>query len=211
MARRRERIVVDKKGLRSGLFSSKRRAVESMSRLRQSSDGFADVLRELGVSLRNELGYDEGESRASSSDDTMPLSASVERKNVTCRHLAILYQLRLQEAGISSRMEKGALRLFSLKMRHAWNLAREGNVFALIDVAFAEDNVHLVIVGKTPTDVYEKATEHHHIYCPSPESCHRYQIRMHDVELDAGADPALLTTAAEETSENDRSSKPDQI
>ena len=64
--------------------------------------------------------------RAPSGDDTMPLSASVERNNIACRHVAILYQLRLQEAGISSRMEKGKLQLYSLKLRTAWNLARRG-------------------------------------------------------------------------------------
>lgn len=197
-ARRRERIVVDKKGLRSGLVNSKRSAVQSMSQLRQSS-GFANVLRELGVGLSRELGYEQETSKAPSGEDTIPLSASLERNNATCRHVAIVYQLRLQEAGISSRMEKGKLQLFSLKLRTAWNLAREGNVFALVDVAFGEGDVPLVILGSAPIDVYEKAAEHDRVYHPSPESYHRYQIRMHDDEPGADVDPTLLGRTAEPT------------
>ena len=61
----------------------------------------------------------------------------------------------------------------------------------------------LVIVGSTPTDVYEKATKHDRVYYPIPESCHRYQIRMLDDGSGTEVDPTLLGKAAEPTIEND--------
>jgi hypothetical protein len=175
--RRRERIVVDKEKLRSGLVSSKRHAVEAMAWRWASSHPFEAELRDLAVSLRKELGYDEAEAKTTSADDTVPLSQSMERHDLNCRHLSILYQLRLQEAGISSRLVKGILRLFHPKLRHVWNVAEEGGTFALVDATFADKEGPFVLSGSTMTEVYQRAAEQNRLYYPSPESGQRYQVR----------------------------------
>ena len=109
-------------------------------------------------------------------DEAVLLSDSVSRREVNCRHLAILYQLRLQEAGISSRLVKGTLRLFALKLRHAWNVVQEKDVFALVDVAFTGDESPFVLCGKGAEDVYREAAALNRIYCPNPDSFFRYGV-----------------------------------
>jgi hypothetical protein len=69
------------------------------------------------------------------------------------------------------------LRLFGLKLRHSWNVAREGKLFAIVDVAFAENDGPLVLSGENLEEIYQRAEKLHRIYSPGPESFHRYQIR----------------------------------
>jgi hypothetical protein len=175
--RRRERIVVDKEKLRTGLVSSKRHAVESMARRGAPRHPFEAELLDLAVALREELGYDEAEAKPTSADDTVPLSQSLERHDLNCRHLSILYQLRLQEAGISSRLVKGVLRLYRPKLRHVWNVAEEEGTFALVDATFADKEGPFVLSGSTMAEVYRRAAEQNRLYNPSPESGQHYQVR----------------------------------
>ncbi len=107
----------------------------------------------------------------------MRLSESIAERSVSCRHLTILCQLRLQEAGIASKMVKGKLHLYSLKLKHAWNMVQEGKRFALVDAAFGEEKDPFVLVGNDPAEVYKRAAEISRVYTPSPDSFHRYEIR----------------------------------
>lgn len=176
---RRERILVDKAQLRPELLAAKGAAIDAMSR--GTSDGLEALLRNCAARLRAELDYQEAQDLGEGErDTTLRLSERLSRGGVSRRHLAILYQLRLQEAGLQSTMTKGVLRLFSLKVRHAWNVIEEKDVLALVDVGFAEDTSPFVLLGTSLADLHEKAAARHRVYCPSPDSSHRYQIRRHD-------------------------------
>jgi len=175
--RRRERISVDKERLRLELLTSKRQAIEGFPGLESGREFFEIVLLEIARSLRKSLGYDESQSKRRRDDDTVMLSDSVAQRSVNCRHMAILFQLLLQEAGVQSRLANGMLRLFGLKLRHAWNVAQDGKLFAIVDVAFAENEGPLVLSGGNVDEVYQQAAKLRRIYRPDPESFHHYQIR----------------------------------
>ena len=174
---RREKILVDKERLSQQLVSCKRRAIEELSESRVSADLLETHLRELGTTLRESVGYREGEPGPRRSEETVFLSDCVERRSVACRHLSILMQLRLQECGISSRLTKGVLRLFGLKGRHAWNVVHHGGSIALVDVTFAEDDGPLVLVGTALEELYQRAADLNRVYRPSPDTWNHYQIR----------------------------------
>ena len=182
---RREKILVDKERLSRQLVSCKRRAIEELSASRVSADLLGTHLRELGTTLRESVGYREGEPGPRRSEETVFLSDCVARRAVACRHLSILMQLRLQECGISSRLTKGVLRLFGLKGRHAWNV-RHGGSIALVDVTFGEVDGPLVLVGTALGDLYQRAAALNRVYRPSPDTSNHYQIRC----------PPLRTPAA---------------
>ena len=184
---RREKILVDKERLSQQLVSCKRRAIEELSESRVSADLLETYLRELGTTLRESVGYHEGEPGTRPSEETVLLSDCVERRAVACRHLSILMQLRLQECGISSRLTKGVLRLFGLKGRHAWNVVHHGDSVALVDVTFAEDDGPLVLVGTALGELYQRAADLNRAYCPSPDTANHYQIRRPDSESEHGA------------------------
>lgn len=177
--RSREKIVVDKGRLRPQLLQSKRRAVKLLSGAPHGRHAFETVLRDCADTLRKTVGYDEMEAegpRGECGDDTVPLSQALERGTIACRHLAILCQLWLQEAGIPSRLVKGTLMLFAKKGRHAWNVARFPGSCALLDVTFASQQGSYVVTGRTLTEVYEKANQAHRLYAPTPDSWNHYQI-----------------------------------
>ncbi len=174
---RREKILVDKERLSQQLVSRKRRAIEELSESRVSADLLETHLRELGTTLRESVGYREGEPGPRQSEETVFLSDCVERRSVACRHLSILMQLRLQECGISSRLTKGVLRLFGLKGRHAWNVVHHGGSIALVDVTFAEDDGPLVLVGTALGELYQRAADSNRVYRPSPDTSNHYEIR----------------------------------
>lgn len=177
----RERILVDKPGLRGELLSARDAAIEAMSRL--GSSGLEPLLREPAMRLRRELDYEETNARAPEDEDaTLRLSDRLERGGSGRRHLAILYQLRLQEAGLRSTMTKGVVRLFSLKLRHVWHIVREGNLLVLVDVGFADGTSPLVLVGHSLDEIGEQAARHHRSYSPCAESRNRYQVRGHETE-----------------------------
>jgi len=175
--RRGERIFVDKERLRLELLSSKRQAIDGFPARESGREIFEGVLSEIARSLHKSLGYDETQYKRRRDEDTVMLSDSVAERNVNCRHMAILLQLLLQEAGVQSRLANGMLRLFGLKLRHTWNVAQEGNLFAIVDVAFAENDGPLVLSGGSLDEIYQRAEKLYRIYSPGPESFHRYQIR----------------------------------
>jgi hypothetical protein len=176
-APRRQKILVDKERLRPDLVCTRRRALSELGRWEARAVELECVLRGLAQSLRESAGYDEASPQGRVRDTTVRLSESIAERSVSCRHLAILFQLRLQEAGLGSRLMKGKLQLYSLKLKHAWNVVQEGELFALVDAAFGEDDVPFVLVGNGPAEVYNRAAEMSRIYSPSPDSFHRYQIR----------------------------------
>jgi hypothetical protein len=69
------------------------------------------------------------------------------------------------------------LRLFRFKLRHMWNVAEAGGEVAIVDVSFADDEGPFVLSGSTAAAVYQRAAEKERVYCPSPETDHRYQVR----------------------------------
>ena len=174
---RREKILVDKERLSRQLVTCKRRAIEELSESRVSADLLETHLRELGTTLRESVGYHEGEPGTGRSEETVLLSDCVERRAVACRHLSILMQLRLQECGISSRLTKGVLRLFGLKGRHAWNIVHHGDCVALVDVTFAEDDGPFVLAGTVLGELYQRAADSNRAYRPSPDTANHYQLR----------------------------------
>jgi hypothetical protein len=178
-ARRGERIFVDKERLRLELLTSKRQAIDGLTARAGGRQSFEGLLGEIARSMRKSLGYDETRYKRRN-DNTVMLSDSVAERNVNCRHMAILLQLLLQEAGVQSRLANGMLRLFGLKLRHSWNVAKEGKLLAIVDVALAENDGPLVLGGESLHEIYQRAEKLYRIYSPGPETFHRYQIR--DVE-----------------------------
>ena len=174
---RRERIVVDKERLAPHLVPSKRAAIESLPQGSISARSLESLLREHSQSLRQSVGYREKAVRSRGPDETICLSKSVENHAVQARHLAILLQLRLQEAGITSRLVKGVLHLFGLKGRHAWNVIVQDGLAALIDVTYGEEDGPLVLVGSSLAALYQEAAARNRLYAPSPDRSHHYQIR----------------------------------
>lgn len=174
---RREKILVDKERLSRQLVSCKRQAIEELGEARASAELLETHLRELGSTLRESVGYHEGDATRRDSEETVLLSDCVERRAVQARHLSILMQLRLQECGISSRLVKGVMRLFGLKGRHAWNIVDHGELVALVDVTFAEDDGPLVIVGRSHAELYQRAGDLNRVYTPSPDTANHYEIR----------------------------------
>ncbi len=172
-----EKILVDKERLSRQLVSCKLRAIEELGGSRVSADLLGTHLREVGITLRESVGYREGEPGPPRSEETVFLSDCVERRAVAYRHLSILMQLRLQECGISSRLTKGVLSLFGLKGRHAWNIVRHGGSIALVDVTFGESDGPLVLVGTALEDLYQRAAHLNRVYRPSPDALNHYQIR----------------------------------
>lgn len=174
---RRQKILVDKERLSRVLVSCKRRAIEELSESRVPVEVLETHLRELGSTLRESVGFREGEGGVRGSEETVLLSDCVDRREVASRHLSILMQLRLQECGISSRLTKGVLRLFGLKGRHSWNVVQHGESVALVDVTFAVDDGPLVLVGTEVGEVYRRAEELNRVYCPNPDAANHYRLR----------------------------------
>jgi hypothetical protein len=175
--RRSERIFVDKERLRVELLTSKLQAIDGFPARQSARERLEVALLEIARSLRKSLRYDETQSKRRRDEDTVMLSDSVAERTVNCRHMAILVQLMLQEAGIHSRLANGMLRLFGLKLGHTWNVAQEGELFAIVDATFAENSGPLVLSGGSLDEIYQRAAKLHRTYCPGPESFHRYQIR----------------------------------
>jgi hypothetical protein len=173
---RRERILVDKERLKRELLTARSTAVEAMSR--SSFGGLETLLLEPATRLRTELDYEETRVRGDEEKDaTLRLSDRLERGGLGRRHLAILYQLRLQEAGLRSTMTKGVVRLFSFKLRHVWHVVHEGSRLALVDVGFADGTSPLVLFGHSLDEIGEQAAQHHRSYSPCAKSRNRYQVR----------------------------------
>ena len=177
MRNRREKILVDKERLGRQLVTGKRQAIEDLGESRTPAALLETHLRELGTTLRESVGYHEGDVGPRLSEEMVLLSDCVERRAVQARHLSILMQLRLQECGIASRLVKGVLRLYGLKGRHAWNIVTHGECLALVDVTFAEDDGPLVIVGTALGELYQRAADTNRVYIPSPDTSNHYEIR----------------------------------
>ena len=104
---------------------------------------------------------------------------SLEKGAGVCRHLAILYQLCLQEAGVPSRLVKGEHRLLAFGGRHAWNVAWLSGRAVLVDVTLPSGGGPFILTGDSLGDVYEEASTKHHRSCrPSTNSDSFHRIRV---------------------------------
>ena len=112
-------------------------------------------------------------------DRSVLLSRFLEKGAGVCRHLAILYQLCLQEAGVPSRLVKGEHRLLAFGGRHAWNVAWLSGRAVLVDVTLPSGGGPFILTGDSLGDVYEEASTKHHRSCrPSTNSDSFHRIRV---------------------------------
>jgi hypothetical protein len=170
--RGREKIRVDKQSLKPWLVESRWRALASEPELPEMLAGFYEVVRrrlsldEVRVSrLSNDWG-----------DRSINLSRFLDDGVGLCRHLSILYQLCLQEAGIPARVVKGTLRVFGIGGRHAWNLAWHRGRVALIDVTLPSRHGPLIVVGASQDEVYRMANQGERRYLPTSDDQNHYKI-----------------------------------
>ncbi len=171
--RDREKIRVDKKNLRARLVELRRHAVEIGPTLK--------LLARYYEWVRADLEFDEAATTdlaRAHGDRSVLLSRFLEKGAGVCRHLAILYQLCLQEAGVPSRLVKGEHRLFAFGGRHAWNVAWLSGRTVLVDVTLPSGGEAFILTGDSLGDVYEEAsTKHHRSYRPSTNSDSFHRIR----------------------------------
>lgn len=170
--RGREKIRVDKARLKPWLIESRWRALAFDPALPELLAGFYEV-------VRRSLRLDEARVRHLSvdwGDRSIDLSRFLDDGIGLCRHLSILYQLCLQEAGIPARVVKGTLRLFGMGGRHAWNLAWHRGRVALIDVTLPSRHGPLILVGTSQEEVYRMANQGERRYIPTPDEQNHYKI-----------------------------------
>lgn len=170
--RGREKIRVDKQSLKPWLIESRWRALAYEPALPELLAGFYEV-------VRRSLSLDEARVRRLSNDwgdRSINLSRFLDDGVGLCRHLSILYQLCLQEAGIPARVVKGTLRVFGIGGRHAWNLAWLGGRVALVDVTLPSRHGPLILVGASQVEVYRMANEGERRYIPTPDEQNHYKI-----------------------------------
>jgi hypothetical protein len=109
----------------------------------------------------NSVGYEEKQLANTFEDHSggrVALSECLERGGLGSRHLAMLFQLWLQEAGLPSTLVHGVLKLFSVKVRHAWNVVWFSRSCALVDVALSgRKGEAYVVMGASLPGVYAKA------------------------------------------------------
>ena len=170
--RGREKIRVDKRRLKPWLVESRWRALACEPALLEMLAGFYEV-------VRRRLSLDEARVRHLScdwGDRSINLSRFLDDGVGLCRHLSILYQLCLQEAGIPARVVKGTLRVFGMGGRHAWNLAWHRGRVALVDVTLPSRHGALIVVGSSQEEVYRMANQGERRYEPTPDEQNHYKI-----------------------------------
>ena len=169
----REKMRVDKKNFRARLIELRRHAIEFGPTLK--------LLAHYYEWVRAELEFDEvatTDLARAHGDRSVLLSRFLEKGAGVCRHLAILYQLCLQKAGVPSRLVKGEHRLFAFGGRHAWNVAWLSGRAVLVDVTLPSSGEPFILTGDSLADVYEQAsTKHHRSYRPSMNSDSFHRIR----------------------------------
>jgi len=177
----REKIRVDKDRLRARLVDAKRQAVESVASRNRNRVSLEKLLARYYDVVRREIAYDERGVRTlyeELGDRTIDLSNYMREGVGVCRHLSILYQLCLQEAGIYSSVVKGDMRLFGFKERHAWNVAPFQGEIALIDITLPNGAGPFILVGESLQDINLKAAAtYHRAYVPTPDSRNHYRIQ----------------------------------
>ena len=174
--RRRDRILVDKERLRPQLLRTKREAIDVFSKSSRAGVELESLLRNIARSLREDVAYQEDRNAEAEDARTVLLSDCVRDQRMDGRHLALLYQLRMQEAGISSRIIKGKVRLFGIEAKHAWNIAWRDNVLAIVDVTYATETGPFVVTGASLAEATSKTMRHDRCYYPASDSLNRYQI-----------------------------------
>ena len=167
----REKIKVDKEHVRGRLVACKRRMV--------TTGALEDLLAQYYRAVRRDIKFNErGVDKLlhEYGDRSIALSKYLDMGLGVCRHLSIFYQLYLQEAGIESRLVKGDLKFYVFSGRHAWNLARVGERFALVDVTHPNPHEPFIIWGTSEAEVYKRATDMSRSYLPTPDDQNNYKI-----------------------------------
>jgi len=168
----REKIKVSKIDVRDKLAEAKRLAVLGGTAAETLLVRYYEI-------VRRDLVFDDpsvASISAESGDSSVSLSRYFERGVGVCRHLAITYQLYLQEAGIASRLVKGNLRLFGLKGRHAWNVAFILGRVAVIDVTLPDLKGPFIITAGSQEEAYRLAATKDRSYVATPDDNNHYKI-----------------------------------
>lgn len=168
----REKIKVDKSQMKKRLIQCKQEGLSV-------TNSGVDLLARLYDWVRQDLEFNEKGVDALSKEfgnESIVLSEYLNKGMGVCRHLSILYQLYLQEAGIRSRVVKGNLTFYIFSGRHAWNMVRLGEKTALVDVT--HPNVHhpFIVLDSSEDHVYERAQEFDRKYVATPDEHNYYKI-----------------------------------
>lgn len=168
----REKIKVDKGRLRERLVASRQKKID----LWENDEA---LLARYYDDVRRDVEFDErGVEKLSREfgSESVVLSEYLDKGLGVCRHLSIIYQVYLQEAGIPSRVVKGNLRFFVFNGRHAWNLVWLSERVALVDVTHPNVNRPFILIGTTEEDVYRRAEEFNRSYRPTADEQNHYKI-----------------------------------
>lgn len=172
--RGREKIKVDKVRMASRLAECKRRGIAA-----GEDQDVKPLLAWYYNSVRSDIEFNERGVDKLSRDfgnESIVLSEYLEKGLGVCRHLAIFFQLYLQEAGIDGRVVKGNLQFYIFKGRHAWNLVRMRDRCLLIDVTHPQAEQPFVLSGASESEVYDLAREQSRLYEPTPDEQNHYKI-----------------------------------
>lgn len=180
--RGREKIKVDKVRMASRLAECKRRGIAGVKGGGVDVDVDIDIKPLLAWyynSVRSDIEFNESGVDKLSRDfgnESIVLSEYLEKGLGVCRHLAIFFQLYLQEAGIDGRVVKGNLQFYIFKGRHAWNLVRVSDRCLLVDVTHPSADQAFVLSGASEAEVYALAREQSRLYEPTPDEQNHYKI-----------------------------------
>ena len=168
----REKIKVDKQSMLDRLLETRRRSL-TLSRHREELVGWSynAVRRDIQF---NQIGVEE--LSRSFGDESIILSEYLDKGLGVCRHLSILFQLYLQEAGIDCKVVKGNLKFYIFQGRHAWNLVRLHGRIYLIDVTHPNVNEPFIVSGFSEREVYQRAREYSRKYQATPDEQNHYKI-----------------------------------
>jgi hypothetical protein len=168
----REKIKVDKIQMKSRLIQCKR-------------DGLADrgpgfnLLKRFYEVVRRDIEFNEkGVERLSREfgNESIVLSEYLDQGLGVCRHLSIFFQLYLQEVGIDSKVVKGNLRFYVFSGRHAWNMVRLGDQYALVDVTHPDVQRPFILTDSSEEALYERAKDFDRTYVATPDENNFYKI-----------------------------------
>ena len=168
----REKIKVDKPGMRERLVATRQQRIDLWGQDEPLLARYYD-------DVRRDVEFDERGVEKLSRDfgnESVVLSEYLDKGLGVCRHLSIIYQVYLQEAGIPSRVVKGNLRFFVFNGRHAWNLVWLRDRVALVDVTHPNVNRPFILVGGSEEEVYRRAEEFSRFYHATPDEQNHYKI-----------------------------------
>lgn len=168
----REKIKVDKIRMARRLAECKRRGVaKNVDRDR--------LLTWYYETVRRDIAFDETSVDKLSRDfgnESIVLSEYLEKGFGVCRHLSILFQLYLQEAGFDCHVVKGNLKFYIFKGRHAWNLVRLEDRVVLVDVTHPNVMKPFMVSGASEEEVYERAGAQSRSYERTRDDQNYYKI-----------------------------------